>query len=151
MIAELTQAVNTITSVDEELRHLRSIAEWARRSLGLGYDTGDRVVIVSHEPAHVGGGWSKYREALAKGATAIAGEIRFNEHRGIWQVAVMLDREWSVSDWNGRTVRYWRGPVADTPDGYEPPSKYDQENHPDGKRHWFHLAASEVRSAGDPR
>lgn len=123
-----------------EMANLRAVKAWALAQLDIDFHVGDRVVITSPEPSQVGGGWHHYREALAVGQTGIAGEITFNEARGIWQCLVGMDRTWSVHEretWpppaSPVVTRYWNGPADETPEGFEPPRAYDREHHPNGK------------------
>ena len=126
-----------------EIRRLRAVYTWALERCGVDYRAGDRVVIAADCPRN--NGWAGYREALARGATATVREIEFNEYSNGWQATIVLDREWA----NGREegVRYWHGPAADTPDGMQPPSAYDQEHHPEGRKHTFSLRAEWLRKA----
>lgn len=149
---EALDAINSINlqNLRSEIDNLRAIKAWALQQLGVDYQPGDRVVIVDDYPSSVGKGhgWYHYREALAPGQTGIAGEIFFNATHGIWQVDVGMDRTWSVSEeWNGAKIRYWNGPAAETPDGYVPPTKFDQERHPDGKVKHFFMEISRVAKA----
>ncbi|MGW2371741.1 hypothetical protein [Kitasatospora sp. NPDC001683] len=146
-------ALDAITAIDThtiraELANLRAIREWALRQLNLDYQPGDRVVITSNEPSESGGGWAHYSEALAPGQTGIAGEITYNQYRGRWSVLVGMDHAWATSEqYDGTVTRYWSGPAAETPDGYEPPSRYDQEHHPDGRVKHFAMDVTWVRKA----
>lgn len=124
-----------------ELKELNAIKDWARRSLNLGYDVGDRVQIINSEPSQSEGGWHQYRECLEPGQTGFVKKIFFSVHHDRWLVFYMPEREWKVARWpsNGRDIirRYWHGPVDQTPYGYEPPSDYDQKHYPEGRKHTF--------------
>lgn len=135
-----------------ELDYLRSVHDWAVRSLALGFKEGEQVRIrpgfaIDREKQR---GWWHFREALAPGATAVVQRIRYAPHSRRWIAEIVLDREWEVSEFSdgSPTVRYWRGPAVDTPPGYRKPSAFDQEKYPDGKRSRFALLADEVEPAG---
>lgn len=138
-----------------EVETLRAIKAWAMDRLGVDYQPGDRVVIAAADPSDVASsprsGWHHYREALAPGQSGIAGEITFNSHSNRWQVLIGLDRAWSVhtDGWGdaARTRRCWRGPVDETPEGYTPPSRYDQERHPGGRVKHFAMDVSWLAKA----
>jgi len=124
-----------------ELRTLRRESEWARAQLPVR--EGDRVRIVVDVPAGPprAPGWYAYREALHVGALATVRRVALggrDEPR--WYADVVLDRQWSVTEpLGGGVKRYWHGPSAETPDGYEMPSSYDQEHYPEGRRGVFSL------------
>lgn len=138
-----------LASVQRELRQLRAIRDWAVQQAA-DFGPGDRVIIDGAIPIGATSGWHTYREALAHGATATVQRIGFDAHRGRWYAEVQLDREWTVNLWADGVRRFWHGPAADTPTGMEPPSKYDQEHHPDGRRHVFMLNVHWLRSAEQP-
>jgi hypothetical protein len=133
-----------------ELTKLRAIRDWAYKQAGIGFGGGDRVRIrdgyaVSRlnrdgSPS----GWWHYRECLTGGATGTAAEIDFSPHRENWYASIRLDREWSVSETGGRDIRRWHGPAGSTPAGYEPPSAYDREHYPDGRRHVFCMNVADL-------
>jgi hypothetical protein len=151
---ELMGAVDRIAGIRDlkyELAKLRAIQAWALDSLGCDFTAGDTVEILSSfGPLEPSSGWWPYREALAPGATATVVKIDFNSHWKYWYADVRLEREWSVSDYRGIT-RYWNGPVADTPDGYVPPGKFDQENFPDGRRHSFAIDVTHLAPIAGPQ
>jgi len=136
-------SVNTQT-LRYEVEKLRAIKTWALDHLGIDYKPGDTVVITSPKPSQVGGGWDRYREALAPGQTGTAGEITFNPHGKRWQCTVVMTRTWTVNEQRDglghlrETTRRWKGPADETPDGFEPPSPYDRQRYPDGEPvHFF--------------
>jgi len=144
--------IDTLVALDmralkHELDNLRAIRDWAIANLGLDYTAGDRVVIDSVKPSRVGGGWTAYAEALVIGQTGVAGEIKFNAARWTWQVTVTMDRAWATSRLHsdGKVTRFWCGPVGEIPEGYEPPSRYDQEHYPDGRGKNFMMDVTWVR------
>lgn len=121
-----------------QLEKFQAITAWAIKQ-ACTFSEGDRVVIakdlnITQEESW---GWMPYREALAVGQTGTVQRIDFNTHWGYWYAEVILDREWSVSKHAGEIVRHWRGPVGETPPGYAPPSQYNQEHYPEGKRGIF--------------
>lgn len=126
-----------------EVDNLRAIKEWAVSNLGIDYTTGDRVQIVSPKPSQVGMGWLHYSEALAVGQTGIAGSISFNGHAKRWDVLVGMDRSWSNHLWRDRPTRYWNGPAAEIPEGFELPGGYP----PEGKVKHFSMPVAWVRKA----
>lgn len=138
-VLDVVRSLN-LQDLDYELRCLQGIKEWALDHFGIDYRAGDHVRIVKEIPCS--GGWAPYSECLHVGATGVVNRIGFvpgfADRPGRWQADFVPDREWSVSDFpvsGGR--RYWHGPVSDTPEGYEPPGKYDTENCPEGRRHTF--------------
>lgn len=152
-------ALDALKSIDmhalrSEVDNLRAIKAWAVQQLAIDYKPGDRVRIVSEDPADtkLGHGWYHYREALAPGQTGIVGEIFFNAAHGVWQVDVGMDRTWSVHDHGGKQIRYWNGPADETPDGYVPPTDFDQERHPHGRvKHFFLLVDEVARASEEPQ
>ena len=76
-------------------------------------------------------------ECLIPGATAEVVDIKFSPYLGGWRVDIRLDQEWSVGEdgWPEPTVkRYWHGSLDTTPDGYIPPSAFNQQHYPQGRR-----------------
>lgn len=137
-----------LQEIRSEVTNLRAIKAWSLKQLGMDFEIGDRVQIIDDQPSSVGreSGWYSYREALAVGQTGIAEEVFFNASHGIWQIDVAMDRTWSVHDrdvFTGRGyekvyTRYWNGPASETPEGFDAPSKFDQEKWPHGKvKHFF--------------
>lgn len=152
-LTELVAAVDRLSTqeVRSELETLVAIRDWAVASLGLDYGVGDRVQIATE--INTENGWRGYHEAFAIGATGRVTAIHFNTSCKAWQAMFVLDREWSVSvQPNGGTIRFWRGRVEDTPEGFTPPSPYDQEHTPEGRKHsfafdvrWLRGLAAEIR------
>lgn len=144
-----------LQDVLHEIETLKAIKVWAVGQLGLDYVPGDRVRIVQPPAITKDSGWWRYREALAEGRTGLAGEIYFSRVNRMWYVDLSMDRTWSVSEedgWGGRPVkvtRYWNGPADETPEGYRPPSKFDQERHPEGKIKIFMMRADRLAKAED--
>lgn len=130
-----------LAAVQRELRHLREIRDWAVAQTG--FADGDRVIIDEEMPCP--GGWAHKAEGLQGGAATIQ-RLDFDARSGRWYADVVLDREWSVSTVAGETRRYWKGPVAETPPGMEPPSAYDQERHPEGRKHTFMVGVRWLRA-----
>lgn len=128
-----------------EVTTLRAIKAWAVNSLSVDYTTGDRIEIVSPAPSGSSGGWAPYAEALEVGRTGEAGEISFNCFANRWEVLLCMDRAWSVSHWSDGVRRYWKGPASETPDGFEPPTMFDQEHYPDGKIKIFAMPVTWLR------
>lgn len=155
-MSAVEQLLDNIAAVDQsgirwELKKLRAIREWALGHLGVDFVAGDRIAIADDfasrlAPDH---GWYHYREALAEGATGTAIDIDFGppvgDRPGRWYALVRLDREWSVSEWGTGLRRWWHGPIAETPPGYEPPSDYDQQKWPDGRKHTFLINVEHLR------
>lgn len=146
--ADIAQAVS---EMGKELQHLRKVEAWALRNLGIDYEVGDRVTLVGTIDFEEAYGWAHYRECLVPGATGVITEIQFNEFsnagKGAWQAAFMPDREWSIGEWGGKVRRYWNGKAEDTPPGYEPPSKFDQETYPEGRHHHFWMGLRMFKKA----
>lgn len=122
-----------------ELKTLQGIRSWAIEQLGLDYEVGDRVTIVNPRPSQTMGGWTHYREALAVGQTGIVARFGFDVHKKEWYIIVDLDRSWSLSEGPQGEKRYWNGPAHLTPEGFEPPSRYDREHYPEGKIKSFYM------------
>lgn len=143
-IRALTETLRTadFTQLSQDLDRLRAIERWAQQQLG--FAEGDRVRIRDswEFPSKTQApGWWPYRECLVPGATATVTRVTFVTYmdRG-WRVDIRLDQEWSVSEphWrSGEIKRYWHGPAGTTPEGHETPSKYDQQQHPEGRRGIF--------------
>lgn len=126
-----------------QIKQFRAIRDWAVKQ-ACDFDAGDRVEIQPSLHIASDSGWWHYREALAPGATATVTAIDFNSHYGYWAADIILDREWSVSTFQGET-RYWDGPASETPAGYKPPSNFDQEKYPDGRKHTFAMPVKHLR------
>jgi len=143
---QIGQLLDVVEKLDHrkfqfELRTLCAIREWAMRKAGIDFVEGDTVVIV--QDIRTNNGWSSYKEALVRGATGTVAKIDFHEG---WYALVVLDRAWTVSTLpNGPTTRHWRGRAVDTPEGMEPPTEYDQEHHPQGRRKSFMLDVEWLR------
>ena len=139
--------------MDWELRKLTALREWALEQAGIDYAEGDAVVLApdfrvdQRNPDGTANGWWSYRECLAPGAKGTAVRIDFSPRYKRWAVDFRPDREWSVGQVHGQPARWWHGPAADTPSGYEEPSSFDRENYPAGRRHVFMMWASDVRKA----
>ena len=137
-----------------ELKKLRALRTWALEQAGVDYTEGDEVRIRSgYTVARLNkngppNGWWHYRECLAGGAPGIVTQIDFSPHAMAWYADFRPAREWSVSEMHdGEMVRHWHGPVADTPEGHKPPSPFDQEHYPDGRKHTFSMRAEDLRHA----
>ncbi len=151
--SELGKVLDVLAGIDQqairyEVKKLRAIRDWALSQLNLGYGVGDRVRIVdgwTFDPVK-SPGWAAYREVLSPGARATVLEIDFNAVHGYWYADIMLDREWSTSS-DGR--RWWHGPVEETPEGMDPPSAFDQERYPAGRKHTFALRATALERVDD--
>lgn len=135
-----------------ELKKLRALRTWAFERAGIDYGEGAKVRIADGYTVTrcnadgSANGWWGYRECLAGGALGTAVRIDFSPLQMAWYADFRPDREWSVGEIGGKTVRYWHGPAADTPEGHEPPSAYDQEHYPDGRRHVFSMRAENLRA-----
>ena len=133
-----------------ELKKLRALREWAFERAGINYEEGDKVrlndefFVSSKNRDGSPNGWWHYRECLAGGALGTAVRIDFSPYQMAWYTDFRPDREWSVSQERNGTVRRWHGPAADTPAGYEPPSTFDQEHYPDGRKHIFSMRAEQI-------
>lgn len=134
-LESLLTAVRAVqhVSLKEELGALRREAAWARTQLPI--QEGDSVRIVARIPTD--NGWHPFREALAVGATGTVTRLNLSSTSNTWRADVVLDRCWSYAA--DLQKRFWRGAAADTPTGYEPPAKFDQEHYPDGKPTTFAL------------
>lgn len=136
-----------------ELKKLQALREWAHGQAGIDYGEGDKVcidddyVVSSRNKDGSPNGWWHYRECLAGGALGTAVRIDFSPHAMAWYTDFRPDREWSVSQMHGETVRRWHGPAAETPEGYEPPTAFDQEHYPDGRKHVFPMRAGNLHRA----
>lgn len=130
-----------------QFQTMAAIRQWCLRQIG--FNVGDKVRITDMNIDPTSGWWS-YRECLAPGAVGEVRSIGFNrfsfDGKGAWHADVRLDREWSVGEFQG-PKRYWHGPVAETPEGYEQPTPYDQEQHPAGRRHTFSIWVERLEQA----
>jgi hypothetical protein len=142
------QQLNT-AGMSYEIRKLEAIRDWALSRLDVDYKPGDRIVLTRDLFADPDDGRSHYAEAAHEGATATVHDIDFNAVHNYWYAEITLDVEWSASDtWGtGDIVRHWHGPVADTPEGMNPPSEYDQERYPLGRKHTFFVHVQHIRKA----
>lgn len=134
-----------------ELKKLRALRIWAMQQAGIDYEEGGRARIVdgytvsSLNSDGSANGWWDYRECLAGGATGTVVRIDFSPHHMAWYADFRPDREWVLFEMRGETVRNWHGPADDTPDGYAPPSAWEQEHYPDGRKHIFAMRAENLR------
>ena len=150
---QIGQLLDVVEKLDHrkfqfELRTLCAIREWAMRKAGIDFAEGDTVIIV--QDIRTNNGWAPYREALVRGATGTVTKIDFHEG---WYALVVLDRAWTVNTLPNRpTTRHWKGRAEDTPEGMEPPTEYDQEHHPQGRRKSFMLNVEWLRKyEGTPK
>lgn len=140
----------SIQDLRYELEKLRALRTWALERAGIDYDEGSEVRIDSgYRVARLNrdgspNGWWHYRECLEGGAAGTVTRIDFSPHHMAWYADFRPAREWSVSEEGGKTVRRWHGPAADTPEGYEPPSEFDQDRYPDGRKHIFSMRAEDL-------
>lgn len=124
-------------SLEYELQRYQGIRDWAIKSLDLGYGVDDRVQIVSPIPGLSKDGWRPYAECLGVGSTGVVKRIEFSLSGKRWVADFVPDHEWATSSGQKEVTRYWHGPVDETPDGYEPPSSYEAEHYPLGRKHTF--------------
>ena len=136
-----------------ELKKLAALRTWALEQAGIDYKEGGKVRIrddyrvAQYNKDGSPNGWWHYRECLAGGSAGTVTRIDFSPHHMAWYADFRPDREWSVSEIGGETVRHWHGPAADTPDGHKPPSVFDQDRYPDGRKHTFSMRAENLRHA----
>lgn len=156
-VLEMLCRLSNTSTFRYEVEKLRAIRSWAIEQLDVDYVAGDRVVIkddyfvpktFADGTAH---GWWGYRECLVPGAIAIVEKIDFNDYHKYWYANIILDQEWSISEfpWDAAKYpdgvkRYWKGPLAETPTGFEPPSLYDQEQYPEGRKHTWAFEAQDL-------
>jgi hypothetical protein len=157
-VGELLECLGAIDlqALRYELEKLRAAREWAFRQAGIDYEEGGKVRLrddyrVSAQNRDGSpNGWWPYRECLTGGATGTAVRIDFSPHHMAWFTDFRPDREWSVSErGGGEAVRYWHGPAAETPASYEPPTAFDQERYPEGRRHVFGMLAADLAREAD--
>ena len=140
----LESVIAHLNELQKELRELRAVKEWAIKSLGVEWEDGGRVRLT--RTPNTDNGWKPYRECLVKGAEGTASAPFFSSYSGEWLARFMPDREWSVGDVMGSTMRFWNGRADETPEGYEPPSPFDQQHYPDGNRHTFVMRISSLEA-----
>lgn len=145
------KAMPSAQDVAWQIEKAEAIKAWCLRTIG--FKVGDRVQIVEDVVPHdYNSGWRCYREALAIGQTGIVTDIDFNPHsfnrEGAWYAMVRLDHEWSVGS-QKHEPRYWHGSVSTTPPGFVEPSKYDQENYPEGKHGLFSINVGDLKLAAE--
>lgn len=128
-----------------EIRNLLDIRAWAVKK-ACNFREGDKVRITGDLQIVRNSGWWAYRECLAPGAVGVVRHIKFST-TGDWYAEVLLDREWAVSNVGDEEVRYWHGPVAETPLGFREPSLYDQQNHPEGRKGFFMIPVKRLERA----
>lgn len=132
-----------------ELKKYKAIKDWAFKKAGINYGVGDTVrikdgyrVTEKLSDGHANGWWPS-RECLVPGALATVTEIDFNAAHNYWYADIVLDREWSVG--TGKDPdRYWHGPADDTPKGMKPPSQFDIDKYPNGRKHTFSFSAGHL-------
>lgn len=134
-----------LAALQREVQQLRAIKAWAQAH-ACDFTVGDTVVIADGFTVKPGGWWP-YREVLVPGARATVLEINFSAHHGAWLASIVLEREWSVHERSDGAIRFWSGTATDTPDGHEPPTAYDQEHYPEGRKHTFMLGVHWLRPA----
>ena len=127
-------------SLKYEIKVLRAIKAWAIKQ-ACDFTVGDRVEMTGSLHLDSLGGWAPYAETMAPGATAVVQRIDFNEYHDYWYADIIFDREWSV----GGGLRHWNGPVAETPEGFEPPTRWNQEAYPEGRKHTFAMPVRHLR------
>lgn len=122
-----------------EVENLEAIRDWAQRQAFGDVKPGDVVKIAEGFRIARGpeSGWWHYRECLAPGSGAEVTEIKFSTVHGRWYALIRPLRQWSVGGFRDPEERHWHGPAADTPEGMEPPSEFDQEHYPEGRKHTF--------------
>lgn len=107
--------------IREEIHYLRTLRDWAFDQQP--FKVGDRVTIAPDYtlerwlPAESGRerkehSWWPNRECLAPGATATVSTVEFSPYgkRPGFRFGIILDREWTVSDWAGEKRRHERDP-----------------------------------------
>lgn len=130
-----------------DVRKNAAIREWCLQRIGIR--EGDRVRVRRLLVDDPKSGWWCYRETLAIGQTGVVVGVDFNTYTNDWQANVKFDREWSVHRHVSGVERYWNGKVDDTPEGYVPPSAYNQREHPEGKRHTFSIGVGSLEVIRD--
>lgn len=133
---ELFETIDRLSSQEYRyaLKKLQKESAWVRKQLHL--QEGDKFRITA--AIDTNNGWSGYGEAFRIDATGVIQEIYL--YNNIWRAYVTLDKEWvcSTESFNKNGVtRWWHGKVEDTPTWCNPPSKYDQETYPEGRKHTF--------------
>lgn len=145
------EILDTISGIDTqklryEIQNLRAIREWALKQTGMDFVEGDRVVIAEDLDIKPDSGWWHYRETLAKGQTGIVKQIGFNDWHSYWYASFVPDQEWAITSWpTDAVLRYWHGPREATPEGYNPPSDYEAEHYPEGRKHTFSMNVKRLR------
>jgi len=133
----------SLQDLDYEMRKLTGIKEWAIRTL-TDLEVGDTAVIHGLTIDRDSGWWI-YREALADGARCTVIDIDYNLPHAYWGAHVRLEREWAVGD---EDKRWWHGTADTTPEGFTPPSTYDQKRSPGGTRGMFFLPLTKLSKVG---
>jgi len=142
-LREVTTYLNELRT---DLDRLRGIERWAIKSLDLGWEGGGRVRLTC--TPNTDNGWRPYRECLIEGAEGTASAPFFSVLNGQWYAYFKPDREWSVHERGQSFIRFWNGRADETPEGFRPPSEYDQRTHPDGTRHTFMMRVTELEAVG---
>ena len=138
ILDEWLQSIPDRQRIDYEIRKLRAIQTWALDHIGVDFAEGDTVEFV--KAPNTDNGWRIYAEALHVGAKAQVRQIDFNCAYGFWFAEIVLEREWSVTDYQGGT-RWWHGPASETPEGMKPP------HDPEGRKGVFCMPVQYLRLA----
>lgn len=143
-------------SIRSEIRNLRAVKWWALERAGIDYGVDDRVMIRNGFRVDLkkSPGWVGYEEALCAGALAVVRTIEFDVARKLWYVTIRLDREWVVTPplhEESGVKRWWHGSYESTPVDYEPPSDFERERYPEGRKHTFALRCENVMKWPQPR
>lgn len=97
-LVEITKKMHVI---EDELRKLREIEEWALGTLP--FKAGDKVVIDRTVDVASSSGWYSYREVLVKGRTGRVNRIFLSG--GQWYCSFAPDDVWSISNYPPGEIR----------------------------------------------
>lgn len=94
----------SLSEMQYEFDKLVAIEQWVKDQLPI--HGGDKVELHGYRVTDTNSGWWAYREALHEGATATVQRVLFSPPKQTWYAEIILDQEWSVSDFGGKLRRY---------------------------------------------
>jgi hypothetical protein len=137
---------NAAHEIRYEIAKLRKIREWALSRLDVQYRVGDRVRLRYDLFNSENDDRQMYSECATEGATARVVEIDFHAVHAYWYAGIVFDEEWSTLP---NRDRYWHGAIGETPLGMAPPSAFDVEHYPEGRRHVFSVHVQQIEKVTD--
>jgi hypothetical protein len=137
---------NAAHEIRYEIAKLRKIREWALSRLDVQYRVGDRVRLRYDLFNGENDDRQAYSECATEGATARVVEIDFHGVYDYWYAGIVFDEEWTIMP---NHDRYWHGAIGETPLGMVPPTAFDVEHYPEGRRHVFSVHVQQIEKVTD--